>query len=1145
MPFFNNAKIRIIREILFRVAVIIAEMFCYRIAPVYFAFFLFFALNARLWGQFAPENALPVETSVTIEQSAIVKDTPKNNAKNTPIIDLPQGALLGISPPLPSAVWAAESRTPTWTEYFESISPSWRLLHAEHRGVLTKQGRDKNQFHQGTGAEILQFSLPPDSCVILGHSLEFPLLIEDLAISLTVKANRPGVVIGAQIVLPNSVHPDTGKPVTYVVPGARYSGSGEWEKLGFWDKGGASNLHRQADRIAGLLRHELKLNLDLRDKYVRQLILYVEPDTEGTGSKTIWTDSLEIAGHVPIRDEQLDRFERNPVKEYAFRFDPCNYLGFKIESSMKPIYVSPLRSESSSGYTEWIPKWDNGKSAPLVATPGKIGDASDNFLAVQRLEANRQRSVYADEYEIRYQLTSQQSPGAAPASQTQIRLSDKILYINDWPRGIRAVEYRGEPLGRLRQLGFNSVWIDGPATAELLHEANQVGVWLICHPPSNSQLRAATTYRGSPSPGQDVSSFVSTPIIDPVYDSVLAWNLGDECTNANHTADSQRVSLLQAADRVRRRPILCTARSGLWEYSRIVDILMLERTPLLSSLDLKDQLAWQKTYPSLARPDTPFWCTIQTQPSAKLAEQWTMFEGNPQYICAISHEQIKMQVYQGLAAGVHGFLFNSNTPLTNDDPETEFRRYSLELINWELQMIEEWFAKGRVMPILADSSHPLMKSAVIQSGRSRLLVPIWQETQNQFEVGAAFVGKIKYTISGIPETYSAYHLVPGRLFPIPVKRVAGGMQIELDEANLNSLIFFGEEDAIYANIGKDAKTIGPRAAYLACKIAELHLASSEQVFSELKRAKELNAIPNLPQDNLPLISLKEQETMLKTTKETINLAKEMLQRHPPDYARAYLNAEQATRELRLEARNLLREATRFHLNPCMLPVSVSFATLPYYLTAYHRLGGAVPGENRLPCGDLENIYQMTQAGWDTMFHKVEGVAPLQCDTVAAAKRSGQKGLRLAVSPMGPEDKPSQLETTPLWVATPLVDVRMGEMICVNGWVRIPKKIESTVDGLMIFDSLGGESLALRFLETKGVWREFAFYRIASSDGKYCVFFGLNGFGEAHIDDVKIFPIRFNVQTPAVPAEPQPPPSTTTPWQRLNPFYYLPGRNQTQ
>jgi hypothetical protein len=514
-----------------------------------------------------------------------------------------------------------------------------------------------------------------------------------------------------------------------------------------------------------------------------------------------------------------------------------------------------------------------------------------------------------------------------------------------------------------------------------------------------------------------------------------------------------------------------------------------------------------------------------------------MFEGNPQFICSISYEQIKTQVYYALAAGAHGVLFTSQTPLTNNDPETEFRRAALELANWELQMVEEWFASGRPQPSLAKSNRNSMSSAVIQSGRTRLLVPMWQERQNQLAVGSAMVGNVTYIISGIPETYNAYHLVPGRLMPLEAKRVAGGMQIELEEANLNSLIFFGEDDASYANVGQRAKLIGPRAAYLACHLAELQLASTEQTLSALKRAKEMKAIPVHPKDNLPLIALPEQESMIKTTKEAIDFAKNLAGRNPPDYARAYLQAERATRGLRFAGRSLLQEATRNDWNSCMTPVSVSFATLPLYLTAYQRTNGAKLGANRLPGGDME-MRLVEQAGWEPLAHRVEGVTVSKRDISAAAKHSGQAGLQLMVVPTNPDDKPLQLETVPLWVATPPIAVRMGEMICVNGWIRIPKPLEATVDGLMIFDSLGGEGLALRFTQTEGNWKQFVFYRNVPADGNYYVFFALNGLGEVHLDDIQVAPVLVG-QAPETLSPTPSQPAPTPYWRRLNPLQYLP------
>ena len=749
------------------------------------------------------------------------------------------------------------------------------------------------------------------------------------------------------------------------------------------------------------------------------------------------------------------------------------------------------------------------------------------LVAFGNARADEQRTFPSEGETENYALTNA-TLSQSPTALVNVQFNDGILYLDNVPIGVRAIEHQGEPLEFLRNLKFNAVWLKEPPSLELRQEAQNVGIWLICPPPSNAELESARVF--------DSSARRSTPTVDSSYDNVLIWDLGDKCSQSRYLSDVQRAQLLQTADRLKSRPLLCTARSGIYDYSRTADILMMSREPLFTSLDLLDLHTWQREYPTLARPDTAFWCTVQTQPSLRLTQQWEMFEGNPAFICAVSYEQIKMQVYFALAAGAHGILFTSHTPLNNNDAESEFRRSALELANWELQLVEEWFSAGRAATLLARSNQPMVSSAIVQAGRSRLLVPIWQERHNQSAIGPAVMGSVRYVVPGIPETYDAYHLVPGRVLPMKTERVAGGMQIELDEASLNSLIFFGEGASIYAPVGQRAKLMGPRAAHLACRLVELEFSMTEQVLGALKQAKETKAIPVHPRDNLPLVVMPEQESMLRTTKEALGLAKNLAERTPPDYARAYLQAERAARGLRFAGRSLWMEATRHDLNMCMTPVSVSFATMPLYLAAYQRTNGGKLSASRLPGGDME-MQTLEQAGWEIMSHKVRGVSNVWAGVSRVAMRSGQSGLRMATAPDS-ADRPKQLETVPIWVATPPMTVRMGEMICVNGWIRIPKPLESTVDGLMIFDSLGGEELALRFRHTSGEWREFAFYRNVPADSNYYVSFALNGFGEVHLDDLRVAAVQFDGPIPAQPSQPSPP-DTSPYWRRLNPFQYLP------
>ena len=87
------------------------------------------------------------------------------------------------------------------------------------------------------------------------------------------------------------------------------------------------------------------------------------------------------------------------------------------------------------------------------------------------------------------------------------------------------------------------------------------------------------------------------------------------------------------------------------------------------------------------------------------------------------------------------------------------------------------------------------------------------------------------------------------------------------------------------------------------------------------------------------------------------------------------------------------------------------------------------------------------------------------------------------------------------------DIRQsaGEIVQVHGWVRIPEPIKGGVDGLLVFDSLGGPALARRIAHTSG-WQEFTMYRAATETGQLTVTFALAGFGDAWIDNVSVRPV---------------------------------------
>ena len=696
------------------------------------------------------------------------------------------------------------------------------------------------------------------------------------------------------------------------------------------------------------------------------------------------------------------------------------------------------------------------------------------------------------------------SPGAADTSRPPAALSGGLLTVGGRPFLPRAVQYRGEPLERLMRLGFNAIWLETSPSDALLADARRLGLWLICPPP------------GSLRPSAENDETAAQFEIGPQYDAVLAWYLGRGLTAADLASTAQWVQEIRAADRSRRRPILCGAAAGLREFSRHVDILLLDRQPIGSSLELRDYGLWVQRQPRLARPGTPVWTTVQTQPSAALYEQLAALEPGRKPPTAVPHEQIAMLVQTALGAGSRGLLFLTESDFLDANPDTGRRTTALELLNKELSLLEPWIAAGTLQASI-EAGHPELVGAVLQVPRSRLVLPLWSSAGAQYVPAPPATSAISFSIPGVPESANGYEIVPGGLGSAKHRRITGGMQLTLDGFGLWSSVILAQDPLLVSQLGRQAAEIGPRAAQLYRDVATGRL----QVATETGRRLAPGA--NSPES---VMRLREAEADLRRADAHLSSR---------EYRQAIQAARRAMRALQMLERHHWEAAVAALASPVTSPGACSFASLPWHWRMGGRIQASQYGHNQLVGGDLERLEQLIQAGWQHMEHEVEGCTT-SVDLAAAAARSGQAGLRLAVRPKTPEHPPAVVETPPVWVVTPPISVEAGQLVVIHGYVKVPQPIRGSVDGLMIFDSLSGKSLAERIGRTDG-WRPFTLFRAVPRSGSLRVTFALTGLGEAHIDDVAVRPLRYTVMPPTHasentrrPSRPQQPaePSIPTP-----------------
>lgn len=886
------------------------------------------------------------------------------------------------------------ARTPSssaFYEGFEGSEPSWHEAGGDARYRIEFHQRVAGEAHTGTQCEKFAIAADSGTSVYICHEVGQALLIDELLPTVWIRSDRSGLQMFAEVVLPRTRDPRTGRPISALIAGSSYSALGQWQQLRLDD------LPRALTRRARILRAEFGPEVDEREAYVVRIVLNAYG---GPGVTTLWIDDLDLAGYLA-----------------------------------RPATLGP--SASGSAGLSGAPLNSSGPAPVTVSPNPALGDP---------------------------QAQNDRAP-------IKVELTGSVLLTDGRPIFPRILQYRGEPLALLARMGFNAVWLDQPPSKEILEEAERLPMWLVC-PPPRPPAAPETDDRVRP-----------LHEIGPEYRRVLAWDLGRGLFAENLEVTRRWADQVREATHRCNRPLIGQAESELRSYSRHLNLLLFGRQPLGTSLELSDYGTWVRGRPLLARPGTPAWTTIQTQLSPAVEQQLRALDPARAPPLVVTSEQIRLLVYTAIAAGSRGVLFESSSPLNADDPDTQQRAMSLELVNMELSLIEPWIAGGTVVATLTGSSSEI-GGAMLRSDHARLLLPIWMTPGAQYVPGQAAGNNVTVVAPGVPESSRPYEIIPGGLRPLRKNRAMGGMQVTLDEFGLVAPVLLSQDPPIVAELSRQSIVAGPRMAELLRHLAARKLQIAQQVSSEL-----LGRVP----------APKSSADWIPSARRNMQACDDLLAEKR--FQEAYISAQRVMRALRLYERAYWETTVAKLTSPVVSPAAISYATLPVHLKLVERIAALRPGPNVLEGGEFEDMGATLRSGWRHFEHRMEGTTG-QVDMVSGAAHRGHFGLRLAVRPEDPKNPPAMLESSPLWITSPSVPVRTGDLVCVRGWIRIPTPLTSTVDGLLVFDSLGGETLGERIGHTNQ-WREFALYRIAPRDGDLNITFALYGMGEVHLDDVAV------------------------------------------
>ncbi|MFZ4731041.1 MAG: hypothetical protein ACOYK7_00715 [Pirellulales bacterium] len=667
-------------------------------------------------------------------------------------------------------------------------------------------------------------------------------------------------------------------------------------------------------------------------------------------------------------------------------------------------------------------------------------------------------------------------PEPAAARDPSAGLVRGVLEVAGQPFFPRVIDHSGEPLAFLAALGFNCIRLPVPASSDLLAEARAQGMWVICPPPAL--------------PDVDVRDPTSLPAFSAAWDRVVAWDMGSGLAEEDVDDLAERSRRVRTCDTRAGRPLLAGADSGLRSVSRHIDMLVARRSVLGTSLELDDYLTWLRERSRLTRPGTPVLATLATEIDGRAARQAAALAGIGARGLAVDPESLSLAAYAAVAGGARGILFTSSRRLDGDDPQCRARAAACRTLNLRLEPLDAWAAAGR-FAAAAQASDPEVKAVLMEASRARMVV-VWRAVQGAQIVARRYHGDVPaqtpltLLLPGVPEAHRAWEVSAGGLKPLRQRRVAGGVSVVLDSFLTSTLILVSGDPTVAAQTQERLRQRQPILLDASRAEAALALAGAGDLLARLPPT----ALGRLPTGDM--------------LRHASGLAADAETRVSSDPAAAIVGFQTAAAVAGQVERLAWERGIVAAGSMVSDPLATSDATLAEHWRFVDALGAAAPGEELLAGGAMDRVDELAAAGWRHFVLAQKSIRS-GVEIARAQPAAGGGCLVLRAEAVDAALAPAVVETPPVWITTPPVAAPSGKLLQIEARVWVPKPIRGSVDGLMVFDSLGGPALAERVGSAAG-WRRLVLHRIVPDDGlgePLVLTFALTGLGEARIDEVSI------------------------------------------
>ncbi|MEM7782169.1 MAG: hypothetical protein AAF623_02370 [Planctomycetota bacterium] len=710
----------------------------------------------------------------------------------------------------------------------------------------------------------------------------------------------------------------------------------------------------------------------------------------------------------------------------------------------------------------------------LYTSPGELNVQIDDLIVTGTASAQLVAEYVEKRGIVREEIQSDPSNSIRPASfqdpvgaiteRSHVAREGSVLVALGKPIFPVIVQHNGESLQYLKALGFNVIEMNRVANSGELRQAAELNLWIICPPPNSVGL--------SP--------------IGFEYDRVLCWKVGDQLSGQDLDLVAQRIREVRESDSRKGRPVVGNVADNWTRIGRMVDVLGIGKQPLGSSFFASQYSDWIRQRIDSVGSAKPVWVDIQTELSESISSQVRSIATQIPPI-PVEPQQVKFLVYEAITGGARGLRFLSRQRLDGPDPASRLRAQTLEWLNAHIEKIRPWALGGALMGEVATGT-PNVEVTALNTQRSRLLLIQKPTHHEQYLVGDTQNGPISFVD---PSTFAnqVYLISATGLKPISSTRDHSGSRVQIENCSYCCAVVLTEDAQVVRLLNESYERVGRRSEIqLHRELTQKWLAIMQLINGQLGRVGRASTAGSS--------HLNEAVTAFK-------VAESLLEGQTPESAEHYLH--RCDQQLALTKRDWITNPLGSFQSKTSTPFATHASLIPLHWDLVNRLQGSNWNPNGLAGGDFENLELLMANGWSNQ--KIDDEALVtQVELSPNARVEGKLGLQMQVLPNG--QGVGLVESSPLWIKSPEVKVRRGELVRIHGWVNIPDVIEGSHDGLEISDSLGGRGLRERLTVTRG-WQEFTLYRGVPADGSLSVKFTLTGIGTAMLDEVTIRTIELN------------------------------------